>query len=214
MAQDYTGLEGHGFSQCTFYNLGDGRLVKTGPPASITEAFAMVFVRAQTRIPVPEVFMVFQRQGLMHIVMELVPGPTLADLLSTGPLTPTHTARIGRQLAEAIATVHAADVVHRDIKPANILVEARTGQVKIADFGLARPADEGDVTLSGVVAGSPQYMSPEQARGERADELSEGGGGSCIPAGGCPVLVGECMGPGKLLPIPEGLICGAWAPFV
>jgi tRNA A-37 threonylcarbamoyl transferase component Bud32 len=114
-----------------------------------------------------------------YIVMELVPGPTLADLLSTGPLSPTHTARIGRQLAEAIATVHAADVVHRDIKPANILLVERetavredpdaaltTGPiVKLADFGIARFADGARLTMTGTTLGTATYLSPEQATG-------------------------------------------------
>ncbi|RPD71813.1 hypothetical protein L226DRAFT_537810 [Lentinus tigrinus ALCF2SS1-7] len=79
MAKDYTGLEGAGSSQSTFYNLGDGRLVKTGHRTSLEEAYAMVFVRAHTTIPVPKVFMVFKYAGLVHIVMELVPGTALRE---------------------------------------------------------------------------------------------------------------------------------------
>ncbi|WP_225754349.1 serine/threonine-protein kinase [Actinotalea sp. Marseille-Q4924] len=117
-----------------------------------------------------------------YIVMELVPGPTLADLLATGPLTSTHTARIGRQLAEAIATVHAADVVHRDIKPANILLVERASAVreapdaalttgpivKLADFGIARFADGARLTMTGTTLGTATYLSPEQATGAGA----------------------------------------------
>ncbi|KAI0707547.1 kinase-like protein [Cerioporus squamosus] len=79
MAKDYTGLEGAGPSQSTFYNLGDGRLVKTGHRTSVEEAYAMVFVRAHTNIPVPQVFMVFEHAGLVHIVMELVAGTALRE---------------------------------------------------------------------------------------------------------------------------------------
>ncbi|RDX46123.1 kinase-like protein [Lentinus brumalis] len=79
MAEDYTGLEGAGSCQSTFYNLGDGRLVKTGHRTSMEEAYAMVFVRAHTKIPVPQVFMVFQHAGLVHIVMELVKGTALRE---------------------------------------------------------------------------------------------------------------------------------------
>lgn len=114
-----------------------------------------------------------------YIVMELVPGPTLADLLSTGPLSRTHTARIGRQLAEAVAAVHAAEVVHRDIKPANILLVERavavredpaaaltTGPVvKLADFGIARFAHGARLTMTGTTLGTATYLSPEQAAG-------------------------------------------------
>jgi eukaryotic-like serine/threonine-protein kinase len=114
-----------------------------------------------------------------YIVMELVPGPTLADLLATGPLSPSHTARMGSQLAEAIAAVHAADVVHRDIKPANILLVERetavredpdaaltTGPiVKLADFGIARFSDGARLTMTGTTLGTATYLSPEQATG-------------------------------------------------
>ena len=79
MAQDYTGLEEAGPSQSTFYNLGNGRVVKTGYRTSMEEAYAMVFVRAHTKIPVPEVFMVFEHAGLVHIVMELVQGSALRE---------------------------------------------------------------------------------------------------------------------------------------
>ena len=79
MAQDYAGLEEAGPSQSTFYNLGNGRVVKTGYRTSMEEAYAMVFVRAHTKIPVPEVFMVFDHAGLVHIVMELVKGTALRE---------------------------------------------------------------------------------------------------------------------------------------
>ncbi|EYR61870.1 hypothetical protein N866_14835, partial [Actinotalea ferrariae CF5-4] len=122
-----------------------------------------------------------------YIVMELVPGPTLADLLATGPLAARHTARIGRQLAEAIATVHAADVVHRDIKPANILLVERasairedpdaaltTGPiVKLADFGIARFADGARLTMTGTTLGTATYLSPEQATGAGAGPATD-----------------------------------------
>jgi len=114
-----------------------------------------------------------------YIVMELVPGPSLADLVATGPLSPAHTARLGRQLAEAVDTVHRAGVVHRDIKPANILLVERgtalredpaaaleTGPVvKLADFGIARFADGARLTMTGTTLGTATYLSPEQAMG-------------------------------------------------
>nr|WP_237727926.1 serine/threonine-protein kinase [Cellulomonas sp. APG4] len=112
-----------------------------------------------------------------YLVMELVPGPTLADLLATGPLAARHAARVGRQLAEALAAVHDAGVVHRDIKPANVLLVAprdredpedalATGPVvKIADFGIARLADAARMTVTGTTLGTATYLSPEQAAG-------------------------------------------------
>lgn len=114
-----------------------------------------------------------------YLVMELVTGPTLSDLLATGPLPSRHVARVGRQLAEALTTVHEAGVVHRDIKPANVLlVEPAVAQeenpdaalttgpvVKIADFGIARFADGARLTMTGTTLGTATYLSPEQAAG-------------------------------------------------
>lgn len=117
-----------------------------------------------------------------YLVMELVDGPTLADRLTEGPLSPQHTARLGRQVAEALAVVHAADVVHRDVKPANVLLVDRdrlaesagedpsvvvtTGPiVKLADFGIARLSDGARLTVTGTTLGTATYLSPEQAAG-------------------------------------------------
>ena len=74
--------------------------------------------------------------------------------------------RIGMQVAAGLAAAHAQGLIHRDIKPANILLENGVERVKITDFGLARAVDDATLTQTGVIAGTPQYMSPEQARGE------------------------------------------------
>ena len=81
--------------------------------------------------------------------------------------------RIGMQVASGLAAAHAQGVVHRDIKPANIMLEEGIERVTITDFGLARVADDASMTQSGVVAGTPQYMSPEQARGDAVDHRSD-----------------------------------------
>ncbi|MCU0863916.1 MAG: SUMF1/EgtB/PvdO family nonheme iron enzyme [Planctomycetes bacterium] len=81
-------------------------------------------------------------------------------------------ATIGAELAEALASAHALGIVHRDIKPANVLLR-RTGQALLADFGIARREDGPSLTLTGDIAGTPYYMSPEQARGEQADQRSD-----------------------------------------
>src|SRR5262249_38330987 len=85
------------------------------------------------------------------------------------PLSIEEIVRIGLQTAEGLAAAHAQGLVHRDIKPANLLLEERTGKVLITDFGLARMTDDAGLTQQGVVAGTPEYMSPEQARGETVD---------------------------------------------
>jgi tRNA A-37 threonylcarbamoyl transferase component Bud32 len=113
-----------------------------------------------------------------YLVMELVNGPTLAECLTTGPMPAQHVALLGRQIAEALAVVHAADVVHRDIKPANVLLVDPDGidadpaeapgtgpLVKLADFGIARLSDGARLTVTGTTLGTATYLSPEQAAG-------------------------------------------------
>jgi WD40 repeat protein/tRNA A-37 threonylcarbamoyl transferase component Bud32 len=106
-------------------------------------------------------------RGLPYLVMQHVAGRSLQERLDeSGPLDVKEILRIGMQAARALAAAHAQGVVHRDIKPANILLENCVERVKLTDFGLARAIDDASVTQSGVIAGTPQYMAPEQARGE------------------------------------------------
>jgi serine/threonine-protein kinase len=81
--------------------------------------------------------------------------------------------RIGMQVAAGLAAAHAQGLVHRDIKPANILLDDGTDRVTITDFGLARAVDDASLTHSGVIAGTPPYMSPEQAAGQAVDHRSD-----------------------------------------
>jgi hypothetical protein len=109
-----------------------------------------------------------------YLVMELIDGISLQDKLDKhGPLAVPEILRIGMQMAEGLAAAHKQGLVHRDIKPANILLENGVERVKITDFGLARAVDDASVTQSGVVAGTPMYMSPEQAEGLPIDHRSD-----------------------------------------
>ena len=109
-----------------------------------------------------------------YLVMQFVQGETLeARIHRNGALDFRETVRIAKQIAQGLAAAHAQGVVHRDIKPANILLENGVARVRITDFGLARAVDDASLTQSGVVAGTPQYMAPEQASGDAVDERAD-----------------------------------------
>jgi serine/threonine protein kinase len=100
------------------------------------------------------------------LVMEYVPGRTLAQLMAEdGRLTPERTAKIGAQVADGLAAAHSRGTVHRDVKPGNILV-AEDDRAKIADFGISRTTGDPTLTQSGLMSGTPAYFSPQLARGE------------------------------------------------
>jgi predicted Ser/Thr protein kinase len=109
-----------------------------------------------------------------YLVMECIDGIALQDKLDKqGTVGVKEILRIGMQIAEGLATAHKQGLVHRDIKPANILLENGVERVKITDFGLARAVDDVSVTQSGTVAGTPMFMSPEQAEGLPIDHRSD-----------------------------------------
>lgn len=108
------------------------------------------------------------------LVMQYIEGVTLEKLLQDEkPLSPAEAARYGMQIAAGLSAAHERGMVHRDIKPANIMIEDGTQRVKLTDFGLARATDDVRLTKTGMVTGTPLYMSPEQAMGETADEKSD-----------------------------------------
>jgi len=112
--------------------------------------------------------------GFVFIVMAFVDGGTLAQRLAAhGPLPAHDVTRIMREVAWALAYAHAQGVVHRDIKPANILLERGTGRAMVADFGIARVTETTGDTAAGVVLGTPEFMSPEQATAEELDGRSD-----------------------------------------
>jgi len=149
--------------------------------ADLTRRFEQE-ARAASSLNHPNIVTIYEIgefDGRRFLAMEFVEGQQLAAL--TGRSSPIEwVARIGAQLAQALATAHAAGIVHRDIKPENVLLRA-DGYVKLLDFGLARLLPEAGTTLigsrsdtgAGVLLGTPRYMSPEQARGESAGTPSD-----------------------------------------
>lgn len=110
-----------------------------------------------------------------YLVMEYIPGETLQQRLDEhGPLDLPSVLRLGQQVADGLAAAHAQGLIHRDIKPGNILLEGgMDDRVKLTDFGLARTADDASMTQSGVIAGTPMYMAPEQALGTNLDQRAD-----------------------------------------
>ena len=133
--------------------------------------------RASARVRHGNVVQIYavEERPLPYLVMEYIPGQTLQQRLDqTGPLEVTDVLRIGGQIARGLAAAHEQGLIHRDIKPGNILLESGIEQnVKITDFGLARAADDASLSQSGVIAGTPLYMAPEQAKGEPPDPRAD-----------------------------------------
>ena len=127
-----------------------------------------------------------EAEGVHYLVLELVPGETLAQRLKRGPLKVPEALGVGRQIAEALEAAHAKGIIHRDLKPANIKVTPE-GKVKVLDFGLAKafqaepsnidlsqsPTVTGDDASIGKILGTAAYMSPEQARGKAIDKRTD-----------------------------------------
>ncbi|MDE3217374.1 MAG: protein kinase, partial [Gemmatimonadota bacterium] len=118
-------------------------------------------------------------EGLIYLAMEFVEGPPLTKLIEQqGALPPLRAADIARQAADALAVAHDMGIVHRDLKPDNIMIAKNrdgTDLVKVVDFGIAKAADNEaqKVTKTGLVVGTPEYMSPEQLAGDKLDGRSD-----------------------------------------
>ncbi len=173
------------------YRARDARLerdvaIKILPPGLLTDESARKRFRkeglALAKLSHPNIAAVYdvgEADGIDYIVMECVPGQSLATLLSAGPLPVERALALSVQVAAALEEAHEQGVVHRDLKPANILVTPK-GQVKVLDFGIAKllapPGSDGaalSVTETQGPIGTPLYMSPEQASGEPVDARSD-----------------------------------------
>ncbi|MBN9121966.1 MAG: protein kinase [Planctomycetes bacterium] len=138
----------------------------------VREARAAAMVRSDH---VVTIFDVGEERGVPFIAMEYLVGYPLDQYLrATGELPLAQVLRVARETVLGLAAAHELGLIHRDIKPGNVWLEAPHGRVKILDFGLARAQnDETHITTSGLVVGTPAYMSPEQARGLKLDGRSD-----------------------------------------
>jgi eukaryotic-like serine/threonine-protein kinase len=123
-----------------------------------------------------QIFEIGEDGGELFIAMELLEGEALADRLRRGPLNATDAIAVGLEMLAALAALHARGLVHRDLKPSNVFLTSHG--VKLLDFGLARPEVEGPLsdtglTRTGILIGTPRYMSPEQVAGEAVDARSD-----------------------------------------
>lgn len=117
-----------------------------------------------------DIYAVDEAEGIVYFVMAYITGDNLAKRLHDhGALSVDETRRTIRDVADALAYAHERGVIHRDIKPDNIIIDSGSGRPMVTDFGIARAVSEGDsrLTATGIAIGTPTYMSPEQAAGER-----------------------------------------------
>lgn len=120
------------------------------------------------------IYAVSAERSLPYLIMPLVAGGNLQHRIDQeGALPLERSLSIGLQVADGLAAAHRQGIVHRDIKPANLLLDEGGFRILISDFGLARALDDTTLTGSGLLAGTPQYMSPEQARGAELDHRTD-----------------------------------------
>jgi serine/threonine protein kinase len=169
--------------------------------------------RAAAQLTHPNVVTVYDTgddDGTPFIVMERLSGRTLADVVREGDVSLEQADRWADEILAAVAAAHGAGVLHRDIKPGNVLLAA-DGSVKVADFGIAKIADDVDATTTGVVLGTPAYLAPERLAGHPATPASDIFGvgvvlyellsGHCPFPGDNPMAIAHAIQQGEIVPL-------------
>ncbi|MFC1794360.1 protein kinase [Planctomycetota bacterium] len=159
--------------------------IKSMPPELLGDSTARMRFQREAKLLAsvnhPNIAMIYEiieEERLGYLVLEYVPGDTLAQRIAHKPMKLKEALSIGQQVAEAISAAHEKGVVHRDLKPGNIKITP-DGRVKVLDFGLAKVSasqaitEETTVTQPGCIIGTPAYMSPEQARSKPTDTRSD-----------------------------------------
>src|SRR5467141_2016481 len=152
--------------------------VELAPSTVVAERF-MREAQTVARLEHPHIVPIYKggrQEEIFYLIMRYIDGPSLGQLLETQKkLEIGDAARIARQVADALAYAHSHEIVHRDIKPDNILLD-KSGHVLVTDFGIAKAAQAAtaqQLTTEGMIIGTPQYMSPEQAAGDQVDGRSD-----------------------------------------
>ena len=155
-----------------FYRQSEG----SSREAELANQRALREARLTARLQHPHAVPVFdavEQDGQLWLIMQFIPSITLAAVLQeSGPLQPNEAAKVGAEVASALAAAHAVGIVHRDVKPGNILI-TDDGTALISDFGIARALGDATLTSSGMIHGTPAYLAPEVARGGEADFASD-----------------------------------------
>lgn len=135
------------------------------------EGVALAKLRHPGIVPIYDIR---EGDGLIYYIMPFIVGENLRTKLERGPVAPKEAHRILGELCDSLAASHRAGIVHRDIKPDNVILEGVLGKVLLMDFGIAKGIDDFEATGSGMLLGTPTYMSPEQASGDtQIDQRSD-----------------------------------------
>src|SRR5690242_17006277 len=133
----------------------------------------LILARQVTHKNVVRIFDIGESEGMKFITMEYIDGGDLKSLIiERGKFPPSEAIEIFGQIVLALQAAHNEGVVHRDLKPQNIMID-QNGRVVVMDFGIAHSKEMASMTMSGALVGTPDYMSPEQAKGEKADTRSD-----------------------------------------